>query len=233
VSSTSSGTPVAIPQPDEVVNRAEEVRVKLDALRAWLEERDLSAALLGSQANFAWITAGGHSHVSVGESGGVASILVTLEGAYLVTTNIELRRILDEELFGLPFEAVDYAWHRPEQRGVIVARLCDAGRAVCDLEGESMAQAAGELAKLRYVMLPPEVERYRALGKDAAEAVESACRSAESGDSELDVASQVAYECTRRNILPLVNLVAADERIARYRHPIPSGNQMRATFWSH
>ncbi len=94
-----------------------------------------------------------------------------------------------------------------------------------------MIQADSELAQLRYTMLPPETDRYRALGKDAADALESACRGAQTGDAELDVAARVGYECTKRDILPLVNLVAADERIARYRHPIPTGMPVRRTLF--
>ena len=78
-------------------------------------------------------------------------------------------------------------------------------------------------------MLPPEIERYRRLGQDAAQSVETACFEAKPGDAELDVAASLAFECQKRNILPLVNLVAGDERIARYRHPLPTSNQIRRT----
>ena len=43
------------------------------------------------------------------------------------------------------------------------------------------------------------------------------------------MAASLAFECQKRNILPLVNLVAGDERIARYRHPLPTSNQIRRT----
>jgi Xaa-Pro aminopeptidase len=89
--------------------------------------------------------------------------------------------------------------------------------------------APPDLTELRFTLLPPEVQRYRDLGRDAAVAVEAACQAALPGDSELEVAGRVAMECHRRNILPLVDLVAADSRIARYRHPLPTVNRIRRT----
>ena len=211
------------------MDRSAEVGTKLDAVRAWLAKRDVDAALIGSQAGFAWITAGGHDHVSVGEAGGVAEELVTADRAYLVTSNIELRRIVDEELTGLSFDAVEYPWHDRDHVDQLVAELCDPVRAVSDLGSYGLARADASLTALRFALLPSEMDRFRALGRDAAEAVEIAAMEASPGDSELDVAARVAQEAIRRNILPLVDLVAADDRIAAYRHPLPTANRLRRT----
>jgi Xaa-Pro aminopeptidase len=211
------------------VDRAAEVATKLDAVRAWLGKHDLDAVLFGSQAGFAWITAGGHGHVSTGEAGGVAEVLVTAGQAHLVTSNIELRRIVEEELTGLPFEPVEYPWHERARVDWLVAELCDPARTVSDLGSYGLARAEASLTALRFVLLPPEIDRFRALGRDAAEAVETAALEATPGDTELDVAARVAQEAMRRNILPLVDLVAADDRIAAYRHPLPTANRLRRT----
>jgi Xaa-Pro aminopeptidase len=211
------------------VDRAAEVATKLDAVRAWLDKHDLDAVLFGSQAGFAWITAGGHGHVSIGEAGGVAEVLVTADRAHVVTSNIELRRIVDEELAGLSFDAVEYPWHDRDQAARLVAQLCDSARTVSDLGSYRLARADASLTALRFTLLPPEIDRFRALGRDAAEAAETAALEATPGDTELDVAARVAQEAMRRNILPLVDLVAADDRIAAYRHPLPTANRLRRT----
>ena len=83
--------------------------------------------------------------------------------------------------------------------------------------------------ELRYTMSPSEVERYRRLGQDAAQAPEKVCLSIEPGDSERSIAASLAFRCLNRNILPLVNLVAGDQRIARYRHPLLTENKVRKT----
>jgi len=57
-------------------DRASEVRAKLELVRGWLDAHHRQAVLFRCQANFAWITAGGRSHISLGEAAGVASVLV-------------------------------------------------------------------------------------------------------------------------------------------------------------
>ncbi len=80
------------------MNRQEEVQAKLDRVRTWLEGAGLEAVVLSSQANFAWLTGGGNNYVYVGDAAGEASLLVTQDQAYLLTNNIELRRLLEEEV---------------------------------------------------------------------------------------------------------------------------------------
>ncbi|HYT81715.1 MAG TPA: M24 family metallopeptidase [Actinomycetota bacterium] len=211
------------------MDRASEVRAKLDLVRGWLDAHHRQAVLFTSQANFAWITAGGRSHISLGEAVGVASVLVAPDEAYLLTTNIELGRLIDEETEGLPLTGIDWPWHESAHGQGVVAELCDPGRSVSDLGIYGMPAAEPDLSELRFTLLPPEVQRYRDLGRDAAEAVEEACRATSPGDPEFDVAGRVAMESHRRDILPLVDLVAADDRIARYRHPLPTRNRVKRT----
>ncbi len=211
------------------MNRQEEVEAKLDRVRAWLERAGLEAVVLSSQANFAWLTGGGNNYVYVGDAAGEASLLVTQDQAYLLTSNIELRRLLEEEVAGLPFEPVDWKWYRRDEAHERVALLCNVSKAVSDLGSLNLPPAPEGFRELRYTMLPPEIERYRRLGQEAAQAVETTCRNAQPGETELDVAAFLAFECQKRDILPLVNLVAGDERIARYRHPLPTNNQIRRT----
>jgi Xaa-Pro aminopeptidase len=209
------------------VDRAEEVFTKLERVRAWLDGRDADAVLFRSQANFAWLTAGGRSHVSIGEEAGIASVLVTSSEAFAITTNIERPRLLDEELDDLPYEALAYPWHAPDELVTLVEKMSPG--AVADLPLGPFRAADASLVELRYTLLPPEVERYRALGRDAAEALESAARVARAGMTELEISGRLASECRARDILPLVDLIGADDRIDRYRHPIPTERRVERT----
>lgn len=208
------------------MDRAAEVRAKLERVRGWLDAEDLDAVLVGSQAGFAWLTAGGDAHVSLGEEAGVASVLVTRDEAFVLTANIEARRLREEEVGDLPFVLLERPWHDPDADARLVAEACDPSRAVSELGTAGLPRAGAGFARLRYTLLTPEIERYRRLGLDAAEAVESVCRTAAPGETELEVAARLAGEAQRRNIQPLVNLVASDHRIAGYRHPIPTSNRI-------
>ncbi|GAH30793.1 unnamed protein product, partial [marine sediment metagenome] len=45
---------------------------------------------------------------------GVASLMITPKEKYVLTSNIEAQRILDEELRGQDFEMVRFPWYEPE-----------------------------------------------------------------------------------------------------------------------
>jgi Xaa-Pro aminopeptidase len=209
--------------------RGDEVAGKLSDIRAWLERSRNSGVLLRSQANFAWITAGGRSHVSIGAEAGVGSVLVTADAAALITTNIELARLLEEEAPGLPFEGHEYPWHEQDAASKLVDDLVDVRRCASDLPMAGFSSIDDSFLELRRALGPAEIDRYRALGQDAAICVRTACTSAEEGATEYDVAARLAFECEKRDILALVNLVAADQRISSYRHPLPTSNRLRQT----
>jgi Xaa-Pro dipeptidase len=211
------------------MDRSDEVLTKLDVVRGWLERSGHAAALFRSQANFAWLTAGGRSHVSIGEEAGIGWVLVGWGVARVLTANIEYARLLDEEVGDLPFDVLEHPWHQPEEALAQARGIVGSGSMVTDLPIGDVPAADPSLTALRFTLLSPEVDRYRALGLDAARAVESTARAAKSGMTELDISGTLSAACRERDILPLVNLVAADERIARYRHPIPTGRRLERT----
>ena len=215
------------------MTRLEEVQTKIEMVRSWLQRNGLEALLINSQANFAWLTGGGENYVYVGDAAGEAYLLVVPDRTYLLTNNTEARRLRDEELADLSFEAVTWPWHDRVGATENVASLCNMSKAVSDLGSLGLPKVSdafpGGFNELRYTMSPEEIQRYRRLGVDAAQALEAACFEVEPGDSELDIAAALAYQCRKLNILPLVNLVGGDKRIARYRHPLPTENPVRKT----
>jgi hypothetical protein len=66
------------------------------------------------------------------------------------------------------------------------------------------------------------VARYRELGREASFALEGACRRAEPGMTEEEVAAVLAEEVYARGLVPSVILVAADDRVRKFRHPLPT-----------
>ncbi len=209
------------------MNRAEEVEAKLRRVRAWLDTTPADGVVLGSQTGFAWITAGGDNHVALADAAGVASVLVTAAGTWLLSDNIEQPRMLAEEVRGLPFDAVEWQWAGPGSVAEAVAGLCPGGRVVSDTPGHGLPVAEG-VARLRRALLPPEVDRYRALGRDTATALEDTCHQARPGDREREISAVLALTCRTAGILDVVNLVAADDRIASYRHPVPTAKRVEA-----
>jgi hypothetical protein len=66
-------------------------------------------------------------------------------------------------------------------------------------------------------LLPSDAERYDALGTDLVHAVEATARNCSPGDTEAEIAGQVAHRLCRRGAEPVALSVAADARGRAYR----------------
>lgn len=207
------------------MTRLEEINAKLDRVRGFMAERGVAGVLLGTQANFAWITAGGDSHVGLSSEGGVATVLVTRDGRHVFTTNIEGERIASEEIADLGFELHADLWHQTRLDDAI-RRLVGPGEVLADHDAPGAANMAPEIARLRWQLLMPEIERYRQVGQAAVAVLAEVAWEVSPGMSELEIAGLMAGRCFSLGLLPNVCLVAADERAFRYRHPIPTDRQL-------
>ncbi|HKC66139.1 MAG TPA: M24 family metallopeptidase, partial [Pyrinomonadaceae bacterium] len=80
----------------------------------------------------------------------------------------------------------------------------------------------GAIARCRYQLTDSEIERFRSLGRDAGEGIGSLVRTLQPGESETEVARRVTDALAARGARGIVVLVAADERLQRFRHPVPT-----------
>ncbi len=201
--------------------RAQEFRRRLDALRSLLERRGDAAALLSSRVNFAWLTAGGTGHILQSSETAVVAMLVTRDDAVAITQNIEAARIADEELDGLDIEVVSVPWWEP---GAIeteaLRRLGTSRRAVRDRDLEP------DLVGIRSVLSDFDRERMATLGQVARVAAEGALAAARPGLSENELVADLLGRLPGVRVPVL--LAAADERLARYRHPLPGDTPIRS-----
>src|SRR5215218_1375827 len=79
------------------------------SLRELMDEHGVGALLLSRPANFAWYTGGADNRVDHGDPVGVASILLTRDGTYILTNNIEAPRMREEQTPEM--EVVEHPWH--------------------------------------------------------------------------------------------------------------------------
>jgi Xaa-Pro aminopeptidase len=218
----ASASARAAPPPAPEVRRAE-IAGKEARLASWLEQQNLDGVLLGTQRNFAWLTAGGDNHVVFNTEDGVAWLLWTPARKHVITANNEMPRFMDEELAGLGYEPAPFLWHADlaaGARATLIAGLTAGKRIGCDLPLAGTTNIGAAFGVLRAQFAPGEIERYRWLARTAAEIVESAAREVRPGQTEQIIQAGVARRLFAEDILPTVLLVAADERIARYKHPI-------------
>ena len=206
------------------MDRAAESAHKVERVRRWLREQGRPALVLRQRSTFAWITAGGRSHVNAARDTGVGTLVVTPSRFVLVASNIEAQRLAEEELAGVPIEVAEYPWHDAdgERRRV--------GEAVADAAGaadDGTPAVASAVAALRASLTAPEVLRAQELGRDTARLVEAVCRGLGPGLTEDEAAARVHGAALAVGARVPVCLVAADERITTRRHPLPAGAVMR------
>ncbi len=206
----------------------EEFSVKCERIRDLMDTKGVVAIILSRRSNFAWLSGGGRNYVVSSSEGGVGSLVVTPENVYVLSTNIENHRFLDEELAGLPVEGLSYPWHQtkgqPEGalQNVVAGSFIGGDGAGWDLD------LSAELVKIRYPLLPPEVDRYRSLGEATASLMSEVCTSLRPGVSEVETAAQLERACTERGLEAYVRLIAFDDRIDKYRHPIPTIKELES-----
>lgn len=204
----------------------QEFSVKLARVRELLTATGRRGVLLHTTANFNWLTAGGRSHVSIAAERGVGALLVTPDTAILLADNIELRRLLEEELAGLELETREFPWWS----GSLVeeaTRIVPASELVSDFPlGGAHVLSAEELMRLRNPLLPAEIERYRALGRDVAVVMQHVAFHCRPSLTEHQLAGMLAGGLTDFGIHAGVTLVAADERAFTRRHPIPTDRRL-------
>jgi antitoxin VapB len=188
-------------------------------LRELMDRRGLGALLLRRPANFAWYTGGADNRVDHVSPFGVADVLITLDAEHIFTNNIEAPRMREEQTPN--FEVIEHPWYEGEVASLREV-VGDASLGT-DFPLEGALDVSDEVTPLRYVLDPVILERYRRVGADAAAAVAEAAGSLERGMSEHEVAANLAAACRQRGLFSPVLLAAADDRIARYRHPIPQG----------
>ena len=90
------------------------------------------------------------------------------------------------------------------------------------------ARRRAGLVAARAALVPAEVERFRALGRETAAATGAALRAAAGGESEFALAGRAARELLDRGIDPVVLLVAGEERLPLHRHPLPTAAPLGA-----
>ncbi len=190
---------------------------KLHALRAMLRERQLGGILIERQNNFSWLT-GGRGFIGLAAEMACGAILVTMSGAYVLANNIEAHRLAAEECPGL--EPVDFPWTAEGTRAGLIEKLAPGGVA-------SDGQLAAEFFALRTVMDGAEQQALAMQGPAAALALEDAVRALRPGDSELALAGAISARLWASGFEPITLLIAFDERIRRYRHPVPTDNPFR------
>jgi Xaa-Pro dipeptidase len=211
-----------------------ELDEKTERIVSMLDRDKLDAVFLNAQHNFAWLTGGGSSGIDLSRENGAASILVTRQGdRYLLANNIEMPRLLAEEVSAMDFDPVEFPWETEKGIGDLLlkkARELCSGEIATDIAlFADTRPIENKLASCRYSLTNDELERYRLLGRDSGIAIRSVIDKLVPGETELEIAEKLRHEFGLGGMTSAVTLVAADERISQFRHPVPTAKRWRKT----
>jgi len=203
-----------------------EVMEKLGRVQALLRERDLDAIILKKGANVAWAIAG-RAHVPTTLELSCMDLVISRDGIEVITNKIEAERLIEEELSGIERVTV-INWFEGRD-----AQLPQGERVGIDGPDPVRVNLAAEIETLRRDLNEYEVARFREICADSAVALGEAMRKAgrgKKGLSEVELAGSIASECWERDLEPVVLLVAGEERLTKFRHPLPTTAPLGSRF---
>jgi len=201
-----------------------ELETKHNQVVDWLRSEGLDGLLLKRNENIAWLTGGAvELRVLTPNETGVAALLVTAEGGrYYLTTANEAPRLHDEEFGALDFEPVIFPWYANDTDDKAIELTH--GQLASDTHIPGCFPA--HMYPMRATLQETEIARFQWLGEQTAEAVTAVLKQLKPAQTEFEMEGQVADALLRRGILPSVYLMAADERIYKYKHAVARGKTL-------
>ena len=205
---SSAELPTAAPE------RYDDIERKQRRIIEFLSAHDLDALLLQKPQNFAWFTSGGDVTRGGGEA--TAALFITSEARVIVGSNTDCGQLFDREVMGLGFQLKERPWF--ESKGLLLGDLCRGRKVGSDTGFPGTRNVAALLTQLRVPLSEPECERMRKLGAMVAHAVEATARNLQGGNTEAEIAGEMAHRLIKHQIVPVRLQVLADGRGKTYRH---------------
>ena len=198
----------------------QELAIKQKRLFDLMQEHELDAILITRLSNFFWFTGGRDCSIFFSLERGEAALWITPQRKALIVPNVEAARLAEEEgLADQGYEFLVQPWWQP---GRELARLSQGIRWGADWPLPGAEDLSDQVARLRWPLTAEEIDRFRWLGQASASALEWAAFKTQPGMSETQLAGLLAHEALSRAVTPTLALVGSDERVLKYRHPIPT-----------
>jgi antitoxin VapB len=208
-------------------------QAKIDRVRAVAREAGVDGVLLAAHHNIAWLTGGRGNRVDASREIGTSRLLIAADGRlFLLANAIEMPRMLGEALSGFDYTPIEYPWVNDQDASFAVGKARDAIRPGATLGADwplpDTKNVEPSLMRSRVRLTDADIRELRALGRDAGVALGDVARALRPGDIEFDIARRMMDAAQGFRARAIVALVGADERLRRFRHPVPTG-----TAWRH
>jgi antitoxin VapB len=191
--------------------------LRIQPVRDLMAEKGLDAFVLRRNPNLAWAVAG-RSHVPTTIDAACFDLIITKDSAVAITNVVEAPRLIAEE-FPAEVSVQTVPWSQGRDP------LLPAGAKVgSDQPGGDRVDLGVEIEIIRGSLIADDVERFKKICLEAASALGSAMKEVKSSDREIDVAALITSFLWRSNLEIAFLGVAGQERVTKFRHPLPTSS---------
>jgi Xaa-Pro aminopeptidase len=202
-----------------------ELEQKLSRIRLMMAANNYDAVHIAQLGNLSWLLCGADMVVSLID-GPVAEAIVTQKSVTVVASSIEQPRLEEEEL-PKGVELVYTPWYDSSAKEKTLKELLT-GKVLSDTAGRGFDTK--DFWPLRVPLTMEEIERYRKISKEASEIFTEGLQMIKPGLTEHQVIGLLAEGLRAKGMQPVVMLAASDDRLERYKHPLPSNNKIQKRF---
>lgn len=197
-----------------------EAQEKERRLHTALSVLGYDSVILTRRSNFAWITCGGEAVSSRVSHTSPVYLVITPQRKYAVGYVMDLPWAMESVLGNLEYDGVALPTFgkTPEQVALELAE----GRTAADDLFLGVDDIQRHIVRLHEPYTPEEIARYRQLAAECAAIQAAVARWVEPGMTERQVLAHVWRLYLERGIEGHYMFVGADDRIRRFRHPVPS-----------
>jgi Xaa-Pro aminopeptidase len=211
------------------------IKNRIEKIRKILENTEKDGLLLSREENIAYLTFGARNRITLNNTEGVASILITQDDVFFITNNIEMNRLFSEEIpeaLHELFKKVEYRWWQSEYDSL--SDLIKMKHLISDTGRYMTKNVSTDINAHRYVLCEPEFKTLRSLGKVIDEVFTKNMPLLNSQMTELEVQALFFREFFKLGYDPILILVFGEESARLYRHNLPRdaklGNQCFVSF---
>ena len=194
--------------------------IHLGRLDSFLAESELDAVWLAEPNSFAWLT-GGDNVIDLSAPIGIAAAGYDGQRVEVITANNEHDRLREEEL-DADVTLHSFDWHETTLAEAVAERSARPAGADFDIAGFEDV----DISRLRNPLTEEDIEVYRAISRDAALALESACRTLEPETTEQEAAGHLHRAFVECGLHVPCVLIGGAERAQRHRHFTPSSARL-------
>ncbi|WP_299087559.1 aminopeptidase P family N-terminal domain-containing protein [uncultured Metabacillus sp.] len=134
-----------------ISKRLEYVQLKLAILREYLREKKYEAVLLQRQENISWLTCSDLDEPPYNLELGKFALLVTVDQFFLIANNLEVSRMIFNEIPGLKLTVAQYSCYESIEKEV--NGIIRSGNVSSDTEITSFQTDTLQLEELRFSIL--------------------------------------------------------------------------------